>query len=131
MTDALEAALSANRAGIIRALDGARNELEAVRARERELVRLINRAEVTLGLLEPDAQIPVSPTAELTLHEAMALVLREKGSSMSAREIADEINRRGLYRKADGSPLDVGQVHARVHRYAHMFQRRNRRIELA
>jgi HB1, ASXL, restriction endonuclease HTH domain len=130
MTDALEAALNANRAGIIAALQDARQDLADLREREREVVRLINRAEMALGLLEPDAEVPAPPSPELTLHEAMSQVLRERGTAMTAREIAEEINRRGLYRKADGSLLDPGQVHARVHRYGHLFERRNRKIEL-
>jgi hypothetical protein len=33
---------------------------------------------------------------------------------MSARELADEIERRGLYLRGDGKPASPGQVNARV-----------------
>jgi N-terminal domain of oxidoreductase len=43
----------------------------------------------------------------LTLHKATELVLRENGNEwMTARELADAINERGLYAKRDGSLVD-------------------------
>jgi hypothetical protein len=33
---------------------------------------------------------------------------------MSTRELADEIERRGLYLKGDGRPASPGQVNARI-----------------
>jgi hypothetical protein len=33
---------------------------------------------------------------------------------MSTRELADEIERRGLYLKGDGQPASLGQVNARI-----------------
>jgi hypothetical protein len=53
----------------------------------------------------------------MELHEAIDRVLREAGRAMSSRELADEINRRGLYvRPSDGRPLEAKQVAARVRR---------------
>ena len=44
--------------------------------------------------------------------------LDEQGNRwMRAREIADLVNERKLYRKGDGSPVDVNQIHARTNNY--------------
>jgi hypothetical protein len=129
MPDALEQALTANRTAIESALDQARRELEEVRTRERELVRLIRRAEVTLDVLEPGIETTDAPS-DLTLHEAMQRVLTASGHPMTARELADAINRQGLYQRRDGDPLDSGQVHARVHRYSKLFRSDRGQIDL-
>ena len=57
------------------------------------------------------------------LHEAIIIVLRERGRAMTAQEIADEINRRGLYKRKNGTPLPADQVRRRVTKreYAHLF----------
>jgi hypothetical protein len=41
-------------------------------------------------------------------------VLADRPAGMSTRELADEIQRRGLYLKGDGQPASPGQVNARV-----------------
>lgn len=64
----------------------------------------------------------------LTLHEAIAVVLR-KGAKTS-RELADEINRRNLYRRKDGRPLPANQVSARVRAYGCLFERKGKMIFL-
>ena len=40
------------------------------------------------------------------------------------------MNRTGLYRKGDGSPVDTGQIHARVHNYDRLFVRAGGGIRL-
>lgn len=69
---------------------------------------------------------PATPTVQsdhdLTLHEAMALVLRETvDQRLPAVELAAAINQRGLYRMRDGRPVAPGQIHARARNYAHLF----------
>lgn len=64
----------------------------------------------------------------MTLHEAIATVLQH--GAKSAREIADEINRRGLYRRKDGRDLPASQVSARVSRYRVWFDRNSGLISL-
>lgn len=116
---------------LLKVLDGAKAEIEAglreaeaelaeLDARRSALVGLITRATAALG---PGAAGPgESRPRPLTLHEAMAQVLREHGNEpMSAREIADEINQRQLYTKRDGSRIEVGQIHARAKNYATQF----------
>lgn len=67
----------------------------------------------------------------LPLHEALARVLRAQDNRvMTARELADEVNRAGLYQMRDGAPVDLGQVHARVHNYDRMFIRAGGGIRL-
>ncbi len=50
----------------------------------------------------------------MKLHEAIDAVLADRPAGMSTRELADEIERRGLYLKRDGKPASAGQVNARV-----------------
>ena len=60
------------------------------------------------------------PTRQ-TLHEAMVQVLREGGRTMPARQIANEVNARGLYRRQGGGPLGYQQVLVRARKYPHLF----------
>jgi hypothetical protein len=51
----------------------------------------------------------------MKLHEAIDAVLAERSAGATAREIADEIKRRGLYIKpSDGKPPLPGQISARI-----------------
>jgi hypothetical protein len=100
------------------ALADARNELAALRSREAELEEQIAQAEIALG------KAPSSPAEgeTMTLHEALALVLRESDNKgLTARDLADAVNRRGLYRKRDGSPVEANQIQARATNYATVF----------
>jgi hypothetical protein len=100
------------------ALVEARTELQALQAREAELERQIAHAEAVLG--EGPATMPGE--RKMTLHDALARVLREGSSEgLTARELADAVNRRGLYQKRDGSPVEANHVQARVNNYGSMF----------
>lgn len=46
----------------------------------------------------------------MTYREAIIVVLRDAGRPTRAREIADEIARRGLYRRRDGTPIRPNDV---------------------
>jgi hypothetical protein len=50
----------------------------------------------------------------MKLHEAVDAVLADRPAGMTTRELADEIERRGLYLKGDGKSAPPGQVNARV-----------------
>ena len=71
----------------------------------------------------------------MPLHEAIDKILRESKRPMSSRELADEINSRGLYiRPSDGEPLQAKQVAARVRGRTYRDQYRidgDHRISLA
>ena len=68
---------------------------------------------------------------QLCAHEAMRLVLDEAGTALFSREIAREINARGLYRMQDGRPIHTSQVSARASNYPQIFLRLpDRRIGL-
>src|SRR5215469_15503423 len=115
----LEQALQKSRQLIGSALDEARAELAALNARRAELEALIAQAEVALGSPQP----PAAPPA-MTLHEALALILRENDNEpMTVRQLTDAVNERGLYRKRDGSPVEVNQVHARTSNYEALFEK--------
>ncbi len=55
----------------------------------------------------------------MLLHDAIDQVLLRSERAMSSRELADEINLRGWYRRRDGAPLPASQVMARVRRAPH------------
>ncbi len=117
------------------ALSDARAELETVETRRRELLDQIAQAEGILGGGPPAPPVEATPAAPdgapLTLHEALARVLEDGGNEgMTARELADAVNRRGLYRKRNGSPVEVNQVHARINNYGDLFEKNESKIKL-
>lgn len=62
------------------------------------------------------------PSGEhVTLHEAMIQALQAAGRPLSAAELAAEVNRRGSYRKQDGSEVEASQIRARVTKYPDWF----------
>jgi HB1, ASXL, restriction endonuclease HTH domain len=131
----LDDALERSREMIEEALVGARSELETVEARRRELLDQIAQAEAILGGGPPTPPAGAPSAAPeggpLTLHEALARVLEDAGNEgMSARELADAVNRRGLYRKRNGSPVEVNQVHARINNYGNLFEKDGSKIRL-
>ena len=120
--------LESSREGIQAGLAEAEEELAALRAREREIEALIARAKAALGE-EPQAQQAL--TRRRTLHEAIALVLHENGNRWTTvRELADQVNRRRLYQKRDGSPVEANQIHARAKNYGALFEKDGPRVRL-
>ena len=72
------------------------------------------------GLLE---KILGSSTPKITLQEAMKIVLKEtEGKKMHAAELSDEIFRRKLYLKKDGTQAKYNQIRARCGHYPDMFE---------
>jgi hypothetical protein len=66
----------------------------------------------------------------MTLHEAIIKVLQQKGRTMSTQEIADELNKNGLYSKKDDSSISDFQIHGRTRKYPHLFNRDGIRVSL-
>jgi hypothetical protein len=62
-----------------------------------------------------------SASSRLTLEDAIADVLRGLDTA-PARAIANEVNRRGRYRRNDGRSVDYQQILAQAHRYPDRFQ---------
>ncbi|MGH2655929.1 MAG: HTH domain-containing protein [Actinomycetota bacterium] len=119
MTDDLSRVRERTRAEVQAALAAAQTDLADLDERRRRLQEEIDAAHAWLGTPEHNGD-----TGRLSLHEAMALVLRENGNQgMRAPELATEINRRDLYRMRNGSPAGAHQIHARVHNYPDMFVR--------
>jgi antitoxin Phd len=70
-----------------------------------------------------DVGISMSEMPNYTLHEAMKIVLSEaENKTMHAAELADEIYRRRLYLKKDGSKAEYTQIRARCGHYPDMFE---------
>lgn len=111
-------------------LGEAEEELAQLDERRLALTGLIDQARAALGIAHQAASKPWDRTT-LTLHEALAQMLRERGNAWTtARDLADEVNLRRLYVKRDGRPVEVNQVHARVKNYPHLFEKLNSRIRL-
>jgi Tfp pilus assembly protein PilX len=127
MSETLSQALEASRPAVEAALREAEAELEALRARTQELETLVARAQVLLGREAAASQVAV----RLTLHDAIAQILRNQGNRwMTVRELADEVNSSGLYRKRDGTPVEPNQIHARTKNYERLFDKEGPRIRL-
>jgi len=70
-----------------------------------------------------DAEFVMQEMPNYTLHEAMRIVLSEaENKTMHASELADEIYRRRLYLKKDGSKAEYTQIRARCGHYPDMFE---------
>ena len=57
----------------------------------------------------------------MTLHDAIAHVLREAGQPLTATEIWQRIVERDLYRGKDGQPPKLQQIYARISHYPDRF----------
>ena len=74
---------------------------------------------------------PEQTAGKITLHEAMAQVLADRGEPMRTGEVRDAVNRQGLYRRKDGNPLGTSQVAARANNHRELFRKLgDGRIEL-
>jgi len=49
---------------------------------------------------------------------------------MTTQELADAVNERGRYRKADGSSITAFQIHGRTRKYSDLFERRGSQVRL-
>jgi hypothetical protein len=65
-----------------------------------------------------------------TLHEEILNILHDAGNYMTTSEIAMEVNRRGFYRKRDGSPVTTYQIHGRTRKYPGIFTRSGLQVGL-
>lgn len=68
--------------------------------------------------------------ARVTLHEELVAILREQGTAMSTRELAAAVNRRGRYRKRDGTLVTDFQIHGRTKNYPKLFERDGSTVRL-
>ena len=61
--------------------------------------------------------------SNITLHEAMQLVLKENDRPMTARELADEISKKRLYIQKDGDIVPTNQIIKRAQKkeYSELF----------
>lgn len=67
----------------------------------------------------------------MTLHKAIVEILRELDHPLSTTELANEVNRRGSYRKKDGSAITPFQIHGRTRNYPRLFSRQTSQVLLA
>ncbi len=78
---------------------------------------ILMNAEDAMEILKSSAFEKPTKTS-MTLHEAMRIVLSEtKNKQLHAADLADEIYRRGLYFKKDGSKAEYNQIRARCSHY--------------
>jgi hypothetical protein len=133
----LERLLASRRDEILEAVTDAEAELQGLEERRTELRQLILSARATLKAAERPEQSATSPapdrddSRQLTLHDAMARVLAEhETGELTAREIADLINEAELYRRRDGSAVEINQIHARANNYSQLFEKHRGKIRL-
>jgi hypothetical protein len=127
MSEHLKEALAMSHTALKAGLVEARAELEELSARQAEVEALIAQAEAALdtGDRESDGE------GRKTLHKALEQILRENENRwMTVRELADEVNRRALYRKKDGTPVEPNQVHARTKNYDEIFEKQGSRVRI-
>jgi hypothetical protein len=133
MTNELLAALGADRDQIERSLREAHSQLIPLKNQVRELELLTARARSILDLADPWVPWPplATPSRPITLHEAIAEVLTaHRNGWMRTSHIAQEIARRGLYRRKDGLPPATRDVSARISTYAGWFRREGWYVQL-
>jgi hypothetical protein len=127
--DELKAVVAANLDEIQGDLEKARLALRRADDDARELRQTVANLESLLATVDQPAKH--APAAEMTLHDAMALVLKETpGGLRRAVDLAAEVNRRRLYTMQDGRPVEPQQIHARVNNYSHMFVKEGTFIRL-
>ena len=88
--------------------------------KDNEPVYILLKYDRSAGPIEKilDPSIP-----KRTLQEAMKMVLKEvEGGNMHAAELSDEIYRRKLYLKKDGTQAMYNQIRARCGHYPELFE---------
>jgi hypothetical protein len=133
MSTHLQSILEETRPLLLEALRKDKAELASLEERVRHLREEISRAEGVLGERSDGVDgTELENGLTLTLHDALAEVLADGGNSpMSAHELADAVNGRGLYRRRkDGRPIDASQVHARTKKYGELFEKHGAQIRL-
>ena len=129
----VRAAVDANRSQLMIELEAARVELQRSRSAVSKLEREVAALEALLvDDQQPTVMSPPNGDAPLTLHDAMALVIREQPTRlMRPSDLAAEIRRRGLYVMRDGRPVEAQQIHARVGHYPQVLRKQGQYIGLA
>lgn len=61
-------------------------------------------------------------STKMTLHEAIAKVIRDAGRPLTFTEIAKAINQNRLYTREDGKEVPASQISARVKNYGTIFE---------
>lgn len=96
--------------------------LESCRSRCADLEALIASGEAALGIALVGGL--KQGRVLMNLHAAIQFVLDgNQNQGMTARDLADEINARDLYRKSDGASVEVNQIPARINNYRPMFEK--------
>lgn len=110
-----------------------RRELSSVERQAAELTTQLDALNALLTLAKEPRREDSGQSSgrNMTLHDAMVEVLRATPMRMGrAVDLAAEVNRRGLYQMKDGRPVEPQQIHARVGRYRHLFEREDTFIKL-
>ena len=67
--------------------------------------------------------------SKITLHaEIQDILIVNDNDWMTTREIAEQVNRRGLYRKKDRNKVTDYQIHGRTKNYPDLFEREGYRV---
>ncbi|MCH9019239.1 MAG: hypothetical protein IIA73_02595 [Proteobacteria bacterium] len=67
----------------------------------------------------------------MTLHKEIEDILKQQGKTwLTTAELAKLVNKRGRYRKKDGSKVTAFQIHGRTRNYPDLFDRDGSRVRL-
>lgn len=67
----------------------------------------------------------------MTLHEAIIKLLAQTGQAMTTLQIADNLNKKGWYKKGDGSSIEASQIDLRTRKYSKLFNRNGKFVSLS
>jgi len=67
----------------------------------------------------------------MTLHEAIVKLLTQTGKAMTTLQIADNLNKKGWYKKGDGSSIEASQIDLRTRKYSNLFNRNGKIVSIS
>ena len=67
----------------------------------------------------------------MTLHEAIIKLLLQTGKAMTTLQIAEDLNKKGWYKKGDGSSIEASQIALRTRKYPNLFNLNGKLVSLS
>ena len=114
-------------AQLVRAMKDSQVTRSEIRPFRYKLIRLEECPE-SGGLSPPDAS---KRNKRITLHEEIRDIFLESDEEwLTTRQLSGLVNKRGRYRKKDGSDVTAYQIHGRIKNYARLFERQKQNVRL-
>lgn len=105
--------------------DKLKNDILIIKSDLEKLLYKVNEVESLINSFNKLIKgVPMNnTTSSITLHDEIREILLKKGKPMTTSEIAVEVNKRGIYKKKDGSEISAFQIHGRTKNYPLIFTR--------